>query len=178
MKISLVAVVVCTSAIAGAQNFPEIPPNWLQPMTPRMIELSERLQQTGLVHRYPHQELGRPFPSDLSHECWQNLALVSATLAVSTDKPLDAWTLAWIESVPLVETLLKEIYGDMDRYAPFLVKTIANIKDRCAKLGIPIDSSRFQRFSDVPVGHWADEAIHILRETGIIRGFPDNTFRG
>lgn len=164
-------------ASASAQNFPDIPDNWLAPMTPRMIELSGRLQQTGLVHRYPSQKPGRPFASDLVQECWQNLALVSARLAVAETKPTDEHTLRWIENLPLVEALLKELYGDIDHHAPFVTKTITKIKDRCTKLGIEIDSTRFQRFSDVPKGHWADEAIHRMREIGIVRGYPGNTFR-
>ena len=31
---------------------------------------------------------------------------------------------------------------------------------------------------DVPAGHWAQEAIKIAADCGIIRGYPDGTFRG
>jgi len=33
-------------------------------------------------------------------------------------------------------------------------------------------------FSDVPVGHWAKEAVESLAARGIIEGFPDGTYRG
>ncbi|WP_117237684.1 S-layer homology domain-containing protein [Thermus sediminis] len=34
------------------------------------------------------------------------------------------------------------------------------------------------QFSDVPAGHWAQEAVEVLAARGIIIGFPDGTFRG
>ncbi len=34
------------------------------------------------------------------------------------------------------------------------------------------------KFSDVPPGHWAEEAVYKLADEGIILGFPDGTFRG
>jgi len=34
------------------------------------------------------------------------------------------------------------------------------------------------KFSDVPPGHWAEEAVYKLAEEGIILGFPDGTYRG
>lgn len=51
------------------------------------------------------------------------------------------------------------------------------IKQNLAKRGIIVEDP-YARFSDVPEGHWADEAIHNLRKLGILRGYPDNTFKG
>ncbi len=34
------------------------------------------------------------------------------------------------------------------------------------------------KFSDVPPGHWAEEAVYKLADEGIILGFPDGTYRG
>ncbi len=34
------------------------------------------------------------------------------------------------------------------------------------------------QFSDVPAGHWAQEAVERIAALGIITGFPDGTFRG
>jgi len=34
------------------------------------------------------------------------------------------------------------------------------------------------KFSDVPPGHWAEEAVYQLADEGIILGFPDGTYRG
>jgi predicted nucleic acid-binding Zn-ribbon protein len=34
------------------------------------------------------------------------------------------------------------------------------------------------QFSDVPAGHWAQEAVEAITARGIIVGFPDGTFRG
>lgn len=45
------------------------------------------------------------------------------------------------------------------------------------RLGIGRVNSIFDRFSDVPQGHWADDAFHNLRKAGILVGFPDNTIR-
>ena len=33
-------------------------------------------------------------------------------------------------------------------------------------------------FPDVPVGHWAGDAVARIAELGIVIGFPDGTFRG
>ena len=35
-----------------------------------------------------------------------------------------------------------------------------------------------QELKDVPAGHWASAAIQVAQNCGIIRGFPDGTFRG
>ena len=35
-----------------------------------------------------------------------------------------------------------------------------------------------ERYSDVPVGHWAGEAVERLTRLGILTGYPDDTFRG
>ena len=33
-------------------------------------------------------------------------------------------------------------------------------------------------FSDVPFGHWAYDAVSKLVSKGIVKGYPDNTFKG
>ncbi len=33
-------------------------------------------------------------------------------------------------------------------------------------------------FKDVPADHWAAEAVNTLAQQGILKGYPDNTFRG
>jgi hypothetical protein len=38
--------------------------------------------------------------------------------------------------------------------------------------------TRVERFSDIPRGHWADEAIHALRRAGVLEGYPAGKFRG
>jgi hypothetical protein len=35
-----------------------------------------------------------------------------------------------------------------------------------------------QNFPDVPEGHWAAEAVRELKETGLLKGYPDGLFRG
>lgn len=44
-----------------------------------------------------------------------------------------------------------------------------------AVLGLSFASANF---SDVPSGHWAEEAVNKLAAEGVILGFPDGTFRG
>ena len=33
-------------------------------------------------------------------------------------------------------------------------------------------------FSDVPMNHWAYDAVETLAAKGILEGYPDDTFRG
>jgi hypothetical protein len=62
---------------------------------------------------------------------------------------------------------------DLDDYKARVLK----LKQGFAKAGIQIND-RYANFADVPENHWADDAIHNLRKLGILRGYPDNTFRG
>jgi hypothetical protein len=180
MKLATVAALAAVACpMAVAQNFPPIPEPWDKPMTPRMHELVGRLQDLGLLARYDfsRQFSGPPPQVTYTSDCSKGLMLASATLAFTDSMPEDPFVRGWIENLPLVESLLKELYGDMPKYATDLVKTITLIKERCVRIGRPIDESPYQRFSDVPMGHWADDAIHRLRELGIVKGYSDNTFR-
>lgn len=41
---------------------------------------------------------------------------------------------------------------------------------------IPVGAEGMERFSDIPVGHWADDAVHQLRLKGITDGIGNNQF--
>ncbi len=43
-------------------------------------------------------------------------------------------------------------------------------------LAVPGFASEY--FKDVPKEHWAAESVDKLAEIGIVKGYPDNTFRG
>ena len=51
------------------------------------------------------------------------------------------------------------------------------LKTTLAEKGIELRDPYNERFTDVPEGHWADEAIHNLRRAGVLYGYPDGTFR-
>ena len=40
------------------------------------------------------------------------------------------------------------------------------------------ENAASKRFSDVPDNHWAAGAVQQLAEEGILKGYPDSTFRG
>ncbi len=41
-----------------------------------------------------------------------------------------------------------------------------------------IQVSAFAQFSDVPMGHWAYDAVDYLESEGLVTGYPDGTFHG
>jgi hypothetical protein len=81
------------------------------------------------------------------------------------------WMFKWLGKK--LSSELIEIGVDLNEYDARVEK----IKQGLAKAGIIVDDP-YARFSDVPKGHWADEAIHRMRELGIVKGYPDNTYRG
>jgi hypothetical protein len=80
------------------------------------------------------------------------------------------WIFKWLREQVTVE--LEDMGVDLADYDA----CVEAIKQGLAKHGIIVEDP-YARFSDVPEGHWADEAIHNLRKLGILRGYPDNTFR-
>lgn len=84
----------------------------------------------------------------------------------------------WVWHLPLVEAFLAETYGSIEQIPEDTKRNITLIRERARRHGLSINDAAMTRFSDVPVGHWADEAIHKMRMLGIVRGYPDNTFRG
>jgi len=80
------------------------------------------------------------------------------------------WLFKWFR-LELAPELAK--FVDLDAYDT----RVERVKQGLARVGIAVND-RYARFSDVPAGHWADEAIHKLRKAGVLRGYPDNTFRG
>ena len=55
---------------------------------------------------------------------------------------------------------------------------LSKVRESYTDLGIELRDPYNERFTDVPDGHWADEAIHNLRRAGILYGYPDGTYRG
>ena len=54
--------------------------------------------------------------------------------------------------------------------------SLARLKDYYASVGIVLRDPYNERFTDVPEGHWANEAVHNLRRNGIVYGYPDGTY--
>jgi hypothetical protein len=100
---------------------------------------------------------------------------------IESGKPF-AWyeKSAWMDSFWMFKWLGKTLSSELIEIGVGLNEydaRVEKIKQRLVKVGIMVDDP-YARFSDVPKGHWADEAIHNMRELGILRGYPDNTFRG
>ena len=79
-----------------------------------------------------------------------------------------------------LEFLVRTFYPEMMSFGvkdQFLWDGLALLKKRFTDLGIVLRDPFNERFTDVPEGHWADEAIHNLRRNGIVYGYPDGRFR-
>jgi hypothetical protein len=100
---------------------------------------------------------------------------------LNSDKPFEGLEKnAWRDSFWMFKWLGKTLSSALIEIGVALNEYDARveiIKQGLAKAGIMVDDP-YARFSDVPKGYWADEAIHRMRELGIVKGYPDNTFRG
>jgi len=45
-------------------------------------------------------------------------------------------------------------------------------------MGVMAPAIAQQPFADVPLDHWAYNAVNRLAEAGLLEGYPDGTFRG
>lgn len=41
-----------------------------------------------------------------------------------------------------------------------------------------VNPTQVTSFTDVPASHWAEDAVELIAQKGLIQGFPDGTFRG
>ena len=41
-----------------------------------------------------------------------------------------------------------------------------------------VNPTQVTSFTDVPASHWAEDAVALIAQKGLIQGFPDGTFRG
>ncbi|MEX2243303.1 MAG: S-layer homology domain-containing protein [Fimbriimonadaceae bacterium] len=179
MKLAAVAALVALACpMAVAQNFPEIPDNYSPFSTPRKIELLQRMFDLGMLDHKTFAPSSPRVVIDADATCQSHLALVSLQLGLTPNFP-DGYALRdWVWNLPLVEAFLAEVYGGREKLPTGIATTIASIRERAKRHDLDINDAAYQRFSDVPKGHWADEAIHRMRELGILKGYPDNTFRG
>lgn len=186
----LVAFAVFVPSLARAQNFPDLPlDHWVNAAwTPRALELTAILADAGLVQR---PSLGDSFSHDkfwqraeVSKELQNHMRLLQVYLAVvprSDEEHGGAWLAGWQRHLPVVEEVFKEMFGDWYKSVEGkseMKDAIRVIKERFAERGTPVDEHRFEPFSDLQPGHWANHAIIRMRERGILNGYPDNTFQG
>ena len=83
--------------------------------------------------------------------------------------------------MPIVELLFERLYkatGESSGDFKVLRQSIDFINLRFAEWGMTVDENRFEPFTDREPCHWANLAIKRMRDRGILRGYPDNTFRG
>lgn len=93
----------------------------------------------------------------------------------------DMRQMSWQMQLPAAEVLYQDLLkfpGDATDSFKELSETFVEIRANFAKLGMPVDENRFERFTDLECGHWANLAIKRMRDRGILRGYPDDTFRG
>jgi len=179
MKFATVAALFALACpMAVAQNFPEIPDSYSPFPTPRKIELLQRMFDLGMLDRKEFAPSAPRFVIDADAACQSYLAIVSLQLGLTPSFPERYGLRDWVWNLPLVEAFLAEVYGGRENFPKRTATTIALIRERAKLHNLEINDDAYTRFSDVPKGHWADEAIHRMRELGIVKGYPDNTFRG
>lgn len=188
----LIAFAAFVPSLARAQNFPDIPDNhWAYEIflsSPRVFELSKILMDAGLINHRPN--LFNSVVTD-SNSAWamrqeldNQMTLLRIYLGVvprSEGEHGAEWLAGWHRHLPVVERIYTEWASNLKKPLDELTemqKTIKVIKLRFAERGTPVDEHRFEPFSDLPCGHWANDAIIRMREIGVLRGYPDNTFRG
>jgi len=178
MKLATVSALVALACpMAVAQNFPEIPDNYSAFPTPRKIELIQRMLDFGMLDRGRFSLHSPRIVIDVDAECQNYLALASIQLGNIPGFHRRYGLDAWVWNLPLVEAFLFEVYGSNESIPKDADANIKLIRERARLHYIEINDDAYTRFSDVPKGHWADEAIHRMRELGIVKGYPDNTFR-
>jgi hypothetical protein len=178
MKLAAVAALVALACpMAEAQNFPDIPQNHWATLTPRKVELIQRMFDFGMLDRGRFSLHAPRIVIDVDAECQSHLALASIQLGRIPGFHRRYGLDVWVWNLPLVEAFLFEVYGGKESIPKDAAANIALIRERARLNYLEINEAAYQRFSDVPKGHWADEAIHRMRELGIVKGYPDNTFR-
>ncbi|MEX2242445.1 MAG: S-layer homology domain-containing protein [Fimbriimonadaceae bacterium] len=174
MRLALVALAVAVPMLGQAQI------STLRHDLPQIIQIQRVVGELKILVLFGYPDglinYGRPASrADYSQASWQLVNIIEKQLAdgkefewyVASALRYDFWMFKW-----LGETLVVELARLADDYD----ERVEAIKQGLAKHGIIVEDP-YARFADVPEGHWADVAIHNLRRTGIIRGYPDNTFR-
>jgi hypothetical protein len=146
------------------------------------------LKKAGILIGYPDGLIyGRGLTSRyecavMTHVAWQNLRKFvgfdsdgNRTLsALKTDelRLLARW-------FPLVEGLLHDLGIELE-YLGLSKSTVASqiveTERAYAAMGVTLQRSAGGRFSDLPVGHWAEKEVLALRRLGLLNGYPDGTF--
>ena len=174
-------------ALSSAQsNFPDVPDNhwsyealaWLGPDEPFDI-----LDEVGLLNwrRYFPQMAypSRTGVDDLRQEFRDKISRLDISLA-SANAVSDLQR-AWYLQMPIIELMFVRLFkatGESSGEFSELRKSLDSINLRYAERGMPVDENRFERFTDLECGNWANLAIKRMRDRGILRGYPDGTYRG
>jgi hypothetical protein len=177
MKLATVAALIAlVCPLAAAQNFPPIAD--MPPLSERGKELLQRIIDKRMIEErvFPLNNPRRELDAIIA--CERYVALVSLQLG-HVPGFHDGYGLSgWVWNLPLIEEFMSESYGGTEKVPKNVAANFALIRERAKLHDLEINDTAYTRFSDVPKGHWADEAIHRLRELGIVKGYTDNTFRG
>lgn len=158
MKLVVMIAVLASCGIGVGQVFPDVPINAAQPSVQVVIE--ELLERKILMR----PSLCKPAPSPRYE---QAVALYAAYQA-------------FID--PKVRTRLGTRYSDI---VTRVRRASASREMELASLGVDVEAMKLhlhalalgEGFPDVPPNHWASKATRSLKELGLLKGYPDGTFR-
>jgi hypothetical protein len=174
MKRLLLALVVAIPAWGNAQMWK------LDHSLPEIAQIQHQVAEIKgfVLFGYPDGLInyGRPASREVyAAATYQLLGIAEKRLTAAT--PFAEYEkAAWRDEFWILKWLGEKLAPELAKLGNDYNARVEVIKQGLAKHGIIVEDP-YARFSDVPKGHWADEAIHSLRRAGIIRGYPDNTFR-
>lgn len=74
-----------------------------------------------------------------------------------------------IDVVKRMENMEKEI-AQLKKQNQELLQAVEKI--------LLLDKAKKSSFKDIPEGHWAKEAVEVLKGNGVLEGYPDGEFKG
>lgn len=81
-----------------------------------------------------------------------------------------------VQPLPYIVHEFRKELGQLGVDVPHYEAKLNRALNSLRTASLPKKGEAFTRFPDVPTKHWADEAVHNLRQEGILWGYSDGTF--
>jgi hypothetical protein len=147
---------------------------------PQIVQINSVTYRLSLVIRFGYPDSVGHLPILVSREEYAERVCILLQLMEEKFKP-DQPNLGQFEAyrscIAAFKFLGEALAPELAAIEPNYKTRVESIKQNLAKRGIIVEDP-YAHFADVPENHWASDAIHNLRKLGILRGYPDNTFRG